>query len=63
MGVYATPEEAAESWVRILDGCEPEDALIEQYDRMYDIYRRLDAAVEGLCPEVPVEYGNQTKRT
>ncbi len=60
-GLFATPEEGAESWVHILDGCEPEDALTGQYDRMYDIYRRLDVAVEPFYPEVPVEYGDQTE--
>jgi len=57
-GLFATPEEGSQSWVQILDSCKPEDALTGLYDRMYDIYRRLDAAVESFYPEVPVEHGD-----
>ena len=58
VGMFPTPEEGSESWARILDGCEPEDALTDRYDRMYDMYRRLDAAVETLYPEALIQYGS-----
>jgi len=63
VGMFATPEEAAESWVRILDGCEPEANLTGQYDKMYDVYRRLDTAVEQFYQEVHVEYADQPERS
>ena len=62
IGAFATLEEAADSWVHISDGCVPEDDLVEKYDRIYDLYRRLDASMEAFYPEVPVEYGSQAKR-
>ena len=53
-GFFATVEEAAESWVKVLDGCAPENTLTDKYDRMYDLYRRIDASLEPFYPEIPV---------
>jgi xylulokinase len=50
-GYFATVEEAAESWVKVLDGCAPENTLTDKYDRMYDLYRRIDASLEPFYPE------------
>lgn len=57
-GAFATLEEAAGSWVKIRDGCAPEGGLPERYNKMYDLYRRLDASLEPFYPEVSVEYGD-----
>jgi len=52
-GFFATAEEATESWVKILDGCAPENTLTDKYDRMYDLYRHIDASLEPFYPEIP----------
>lgn len=50
-GAFASLEEAADNWVQIRDGCMPEDKLMGKYDKIYDLYRRLDAALEAFYPE------------
>ncbi len=52
-GAFATLKDAAERWVKIRDGCAPENDLMKKYDKMYDLYRRVDAALEPFYPEVP----------
>ena len=46
VGFFQNLEEAAESWVQIQEGCEPEDNLTAKYDKIYDLYRRMDAVFE-----------------
>ena len=57
-GAFTTLEEVSGRWVQILDGCKPENGLTKRYDKMYDLYRRLDTSLETFYPEVPVECGN-----
>ena len=54
-GAFAALNEAAECWVKIRDGCAPENGLVKEYDKIYDLYRRLDASLEPLYPEVQAE--------
>ena len=51
-GAFATLEDAAARWVNIRDGCAPENDLMKKYDKIYDLYRRLDASLEPFYPEV-----------
>lgn len=62
-GAFATLEEAAERWVHIADGCAPEDDLAGKYDRIYELYKRIDASLEVFYPEVPVDYGDPAERS
>ena len=54
-GAFAALKDAAECWVKIRDGCAPENDLTKEYDGMYDLYRRLDASLEPFYPEVQAE--------
>jgi xylulokinase len=56
-GAFDTLEEVGEKWVQMADSCHPREDTAELYDKIYDLYRRMDASLETFYPEVPVDYG------
>jgi len=52
IGAFATLDEAMNQWVHIHDVCFPDAKLKGIYDKMYDLYRRMDNDLEKYYPEV-----------
>jgi len=53
IGLFSNLEEAANKWVKIQDNCQPKKDLMAKYDKVYDVYRRLDSIVEPFYKEMP----------
>jgi xylulokinase len=54
VGLYPSVAQAAERLVEITMEHTPNPCWRERYDRMYDVYRRLEDRVAPLYPQVPV---------
>jgi xylulokinase len=52
IGTFATLDDAMNQWVHIHDICFPDAKLKGIYDKMYDLYRRMDNDLEKYYPEV-----------
>jgi xylulokinase len=52
IGAFATLDDAMKQWVHIHDVCVPDGKRKEIYDKMYDLYRRMDNDLEKYYPEI-----------
>jgi xylulokinase len=52
IGAFATLDDAMKRWVHIHDACVPDGKRKEIYDKMYDLYRRMDNDLEKYYPEI-----------
>ena len=47
-GEYASVEEAAKKLIKVVDTVEPEDELVEKYEKQYQKFRQIYPTVKGL---------------
>jgi xylulokinase len=50
-GLWSSVEEACRATIQLVDTCEPNAALRGRYDRLYAVYQKLYAQLEGLFDE------------